>query len=338
MEKTNLQDFVCIMPFTYLAPFEDRIDACCGDWCDVRIPCDSIESAWTSKEMQDFRQNILDGNYSHCNEKCPFKADILRGNSSWLFVPKKDRSWNVINPPLKHIKFCSDETCNLHCKSCRDHKIVTNGTFLQRQLFELEMSDTLREHLERIDLLGSGDPFVSKPSRHWLFNFKPEDYPALKYIHIHSNGQLWTPEMNSKLDNVLPYIHSYEISIDASCKETYEKVRRGGSWDRLQVNLNTLIEVCKDACATFSFVVQKLNWQEIVLFYRYIATLKDFHKVSKDIVWSLRYSPAEKWKTTVEEYEDEINIRGNSEILKKVSEDLEALRNLREDIHIDSAL
>ena len=69
------------------------------------------------------------------------------------------------------------------------------------------------------------------------------------------------------MKNVWPYVKSCEISIDAATKDTYEnKVRINGNWDELIDNLKFIATIPKLRKIKTSFVVQKHNYKEMVLF------------------------------------------------------------------------
>lgn len=352
-KKDILKKYVCLMPFKYLAPFETRIDACCGDWCDIHLRYDptgkiktaykTIEDAWRSPEMQEFRQTILDGTYTHCNDRCPYKIGLVESGNITGFVSKEDidlnsDQWSVSKSPLRHIKYCSDETCNLHCKSCRPERIVTKGEYLQAQIEDVEGSD-IKNTLTRIDVLGSGDPFVSRAARAWLFDFDPATYPNLEEIHIHTNAQMWTETTHRRLERLFPYFKSLEVSIDAASKETYEKIRRGGKWDRLQENLERIFTLPNLTDICLSYVIQKLNYSEVFDFVKYAVNLRDSY--NPECFMSLRLSPAEKWKPTNEEYESEISIYNDSHMMSVATAQVNLSREYAKTlfrVRIDSSL
>lgn len=350
--QKELKEHVCYMPFTYLSPFEAHVDPCCGDWITLHIPYDptgktegsykSLVDVWTSKQMKALRQSVLDGSYRFCTDKCPYKIGLLRGFKT-NFVSKEkvrenSKEWDIEHPPLRHLKFCSDITCNLYCKTCRPSRMSSRGIEIRNQIEDIESSE-IRESLQRIDLLGSGDPFVSKPAREWLFNFDPKKYPSLQDVHIHSNGQLWTKQNHERMGDVIPYIHTLEISIDAATKETYEKVRRGGSWERLQENLKErILRLPNLRDITFSFVIQRLNYKEIEQFYFYVRDT--IFSINPNLVVFIRMSPAEHWRATKEEYSTEIDVRNNPKIWKEVVRQIEEVRKLalKDRIRLDSGV
>jgi molybdenum cofactor biosynthesis enzyme MoaA len=84
-----------------------------------------------------------------------------------------------------------------------------------------------------------------------------------------TNGMLF-PEKWSKISNMAPMIREIQISIDAASKETYEKIRRGGKWERLRDSINYMQELKRRKELSFAlqacFVVQASNYNEIPAF------------------------------------------------------------------------
>jgi MoaA/NifB/PqqE/SkfB family radical SAM enzyme len=121
---------------------------------------------------------------------------------------------------------------------------------------------------------GTADAFASASYRNYLKNFKPEKYPKLKKIHLHTNGSLWTKEMWESMDTIHPYVKTCEISIDAATKETYEeKTRIGGKWDVLIQNLKYIATIHTIDNIRLSFVVQESNFREMEQFYDLIRNI-----------------------------------------------------------------
>jgi len=118
----------------------------------------------------------------------------------------------------------------------------------------------------RLYITGTGDPFASPFFRSFLQEFDSKKYPKVKTVHLHTNGNLWTPSMWNSMKNVHPYVGSVEISIDASNKETYDIVRRNGDWDMLMENLDYINTLDTIDVITLSFVVQNINYKEIFEF------------------------------------------------------------------------
>jgi molybdenum cofactor biosynthesis enzyme MoaA len=84
-----------------------------------------------------------------------------------------------------------------------------------------------------------------------------------------------------------------EISIDAATKETYEVIRRGGTWETLLLNLEFISTLGLHDIRT-SFVVQDTNYLE----------MNDFYNLMTDIFnrkANIYFSKITNWGTYTEE-------------------------------------
>jgi len=260
---------ICNTPFIYLEHFKDFYAPCCPAWVDesMKIPVEghTIKEAWTSQKFQDFRASIIDQSFKYCNGRCPElrKASLGRRNEF--------QSTTSLTPPLKVLRFSFDEGCNLQCPTCRNHKKESDSEFTRNKILEIEQE--VGKELTRIELSGTGDPIYSKELRNWMVNYDPEKYPNVKTIHLCTNAQLFTESFYSKLTKIKPYLNSISISIDASCKETYERVRLGGNWGRLVKNLKFINTISEIEFKEFNFVVQKENYRELLSFRDFLTEI-----------------------------------------------------------------
>jgi wyosine [tRNA(Phe)-imidazoG37] synthetase (radical SAM superfamily) len=72
--------------------------------------------------------------------------------------------------------------------------------------------------------------------------------------------------MWNSLSHIHDLIKTIEISIDAASEDVYKQVRRGGDWNTLLTNLNTISTLgLKDV--RVSFVVQDSNYFQMLEFY-----------------------------------------------------------------------
>lgn len=117
--------------------------------------------------------------------------------------------------------------CNLNCKMCYVKKTGRNMDFdLFKKIVE-ETKDIANMHLQ-----GLGEPLMNSEI------FRMLEYAKKKNIDtsITSNGLLLNENAIKRLKSVgIKFIY---LSIDASSKELYEKIRRGGNFDILEKNLN----------------------------------------------------------------------------------------------------
>lgn len=121
---------------------------------------------------------------------------------------------------------------------------------------------------------------------------------------VNTNAQLWTPELWRTLAPASRQVRTAHISVDAATAATYERNRRGGSWETLQRNLAFVSDLRRRGelrFVTLSFVVQANNFQEMPAFVelveRFGFDLAYFHKLRN---WG-SYSREEYWLRAVHE-------------------------------------
>ena len=313
MEKsTNRKDFVCWNPYTYMEIHENGLATmCCPAWLPTRFNAFKLNEEWRSDKAWKVRKSIEDGNYKYCQDRfCPILTAIREGRADDIGIERvtpETFNWTKDKlPPLKHVKFCFDPTCNLACKTCREKKIVYMGPERQAANRMMEMIERdLAQDLELIDVSGSGEVFFSPTFRNWLFNMDPAKYPKLKNIHIHTNGQLWTELLWNQFEgSAKQFIHSAEISIDAASEKTYEAIRRGGSWKKLVDNLNFIRTIPLETI-TCSFVIQRDNYLEIEAFYEFIKSIFEGSAVQG---WKVMYGRVGDWGRLTRDHWNYVNI------------------------------
>jgi MoaA/NifB/PqqE/SkfB family radical SAM enzyme len=194
---------------------------------------------------------------------------------------------------------CSyDKSCNLYCPSCRTEIIVESD--YEQEIWDIQkkLQNEVLKDAHLISITGSGDPFGSPFYRRLLQTMRKEAMPHLENLHIHTNGQLWTPKMWSTIPEVIRgFVKTTEISIDAAISATYSINRRGGSFERLLKNLEFISELRRNGPlnkVTISMVVQKNNFKE----------MPDFVSLGKRFDFDLvSFSRLMNWGTfTDEEY------------------------------------
>jgi sulfatase maturation enzyme AslB (radical SAM superfamily) len=280
---TDLKNYTCTVPFVNMEIMDGASYMCCASWLKKEIPGDiKIKNLWNCNEAKEIRKSIYDGSYSYCDKtQCPFLSEIISGqpltptnpivNTKDLPDYIKDNYMEKTGEMLigpKMLQFSFDRTCNYKCPSCRVDFIVNGNKDIKNvELTIEEIEEVYAKDLVTIYITGSGDPFASVSFRNFLRNFKPEKYPSLENIHLHTNASLWNEEMWNSMKSIHPYVKTCEISIDAGLKETYENYTRlGGKWDILIDNLKFINTIPKLKYIKTSFVVQSHNYKEMTTF------------------------------------------------------------------------
>ena len=297
----SLSKYVCTRPFNYVEIQKDGVYSCCTTWLPNKVcEINQIDGSWISDNLKEVHESILDGSYKFCSKsKCPHLSKLINtgtpveGN---LFIEKSLFDYEKYKTGPTDINFALERSCNLSCPSCRDNVIMAKGEEFKFIDDTINKSiDVYGKNLEYIYLSGTADPFASKTFRNFLINFDKTKFPKLQNIHLHTNGLLLNKKMWESLKNSHEYINSIEISIDASTKETYEKVRRGGDWFMLLENLK-YISTLDIPYKKVSFVVQDNNYFEMLEFYNLMSDI-----FNNDVFFF--YNKISNWGTfTDEEY------------------------------------
>jgi MoaA/NifB/PqqE/SkfB family radical SAM enzyme len=267
---TILKKYVCRTPFTYLELHKYGVYSCCPSWLPNKVgSLENINDIWNGKELAEVQESILDGTYKFCSKtQCPYLAQLLtEGIIDQVFAEKSKFNLEKTKKGPTNINFAFDRSCNLSCQSCRSVAIMANGEeikFIDSTIDKV--TETFGKSITMIYLSGAADPFASKSIRKFLINFDKIKFPNVNHIHLHTNGLLLTKKMWEDMSNIHNIIKTLEISIDASNKETYEIIRRGGNWEILMENLE-FISTLKLRNKRVSFVVQDTNYKEMENFY-----------------------------------------------------------------------
>jgi MoaA/NifB/PqqE/SkfB family radical SAM enzyme len=198
----------------------------------------------------------VDNSYRYCNNKqCSY---LLNDNiEGW---PRK-----IPQVQIKNIRLAIDNSCNLRCPSCRTELIfIKKGKEFERRI---QLADKVNAWLHSIDHpikvhIGSdGDPFASYVYRHFMTSTPVRE--NIKYSLL-TNGLMFE-EFSPRIPHIINNLTELGVSIDGASKETYETLRLGGSWQKINSNLKFIAELKKKHNFIFRlhFVVQKDNYHEM---------------------------------------------------------------------------
>jgi len=117
------------------------------------------------------------------------------------------------------------------------------------------------EHPIQVHIGSDGDPFASHVYRHFMEQTPERD--NIKYS-ILTNGLMFR-EFHSKVPHVINNLQELGLSIDGASKETYERLRLGGRWEKILDGLDCMAEQKQKHGFEFilHFVVQKDNYHEM---------------------------------------------------------------------------
>lgn len=284
MPRPPLSDpsLICSQPFEWCEIREDgRVFLCCPSW--LKMPIGNLlqqplAEIWNGTEARRIRTSVLDGSLQYCNpRRCPRRANctapvqaLAAVTDAEVAAALRGRKTRLPYGPKK-LNLCYDRSCNLSCPSCRREPWAPDaaaGELVQKITRRLRQE--VAASAEVLILSGSGDPFASPAYRELLQAVNPVDFPRLQRIELHSNGQLWTPELWQSLAVIHPYVRAAEISVDAASAATYRQ-NRGADFDRLLENLAFIASL--PLAVKLSCVVQANNFRELPAFAALAAAL-----------------------------------------------------------------
>jgi MoaA/NifB/PqqE/SkfB family radical SAM enzyme len=247
----------CPRPFdTVLIDKKGSCYACeCQSWLPQSIgnlqvkPLGEIIGSIMHTHLQD---SITDNTYRYCNEN---QCSYLKGG----------RLMDDDANEVRHLRLAIDDSCNLRCPSCRKSMIFHKSGSVYNRGIKLadKINDWLHDydHSIQVHMGSDGDPFASHVYRHFM-----ERTPKKNNItySILTNGLMFK-EFHTRVPHVITSLRELGVSIDGATKETYEKLRLGGRWDKINENLECISKL-KEQCNfrfILHFVVQQDNYHEM---------------------------------------------------------------------------
>jgi MoaA/NifB/PqqE/SkfB family radical SAM enzyme len=174
------------------------------------------------------------------------------------------------------ITFALDQSCNLSCPSCRNQIIsekYSQSTIKVRAVEEKLVP--LLPKLKTLHINPAGELFSSKSSRRLLELINNESCPDLQ-IDIISNGTLFSQEEWNKFPGIHGKVRTVRISTDAARRETFEKLRRLGNYDKFCENIIFLRDLRNENIIPqlgFSFTYQLDNFREMPEFLQFSKSM-----------------------------------------------------------------
>lgn len=248
---------VCPRPYdTVLIDKRGSCYACeCHSWLPQSIgnlQLKSLNEIIGSDMHQHLQGSVTDGTYRFCNEhQCSYirSGSVLHGQQK----------------EIQHLRLAIDDSCNLRCPSCRRNMIFHK----QGPSFNLgvRLADKINDWLHgfhhplQVHIGSDGDPFASHVYRHFMRNTPVKG--NIKYS-ILTNGLMFK-DFHSQVPHIIDNLQELGVSIDGASQKTYEKLRLGGKWEKINENLECMAELKTKRGFRFilHFVVQKDNYHEM---------------------------------------------------------------------------
>tara|TARA_R110002074_G_scaffold56398_1_gene139231 strand:- start:83 stop:592 length:510 start_codon:yes stop_codon:yes gene_type:complete len=134
-----------------------------------------------------------------------------------------------------------------------------------------------------------GDPFASHVYRHFMERTPQRD--NIKYSIL--TNALMLKESHTSIPYIMSNLNELGVSIDGASKETYEKLRLGGKWEKMLEALECVSQLKKTHGFVFSMhmVVQQDNWREMPM----MLDLADTHNAD-----NVYFNKIQDWNTGID--------------------------------------
>jgi len=225
---------------------------------------------------QSIRQSIINGTYQFCNEKV---CGVIQNNGLNTIDTVPENIKYLLEDSARfqlpyEISIHGDFTCNLSCPSCRTKVIKVDDDKVEQQnkVGEIIFNNLLGEPTDRrmhLMLSGTGEVFASPMLLNFMNKITLDKFPNVAFS-IGTNGLLCEKRWE-RIEHLESAIEKITVSIDATCADTYEKIRRGGNWDQLLTNMNFLKNKKQLTGMKLHtrMIVQDGNYSEILKFYEF---------------------------------------------------------------------
>ena len=246
----------CARPYdTVLIDKQGSCYACeCTAWLPQSIgnlQLKSLAEIVGSDMHRHLQDSIADGTYRYCN------------NSQCTYIKK-----NMFDRPsggIRHLRLAIDDSCNLRCPSCRRGLIFHKDGSAYN--LGIRLADRINEWLYdhdgdiQVHIGSDGDPFASHVYRHFMEHTPERD--NIKYSIL--TNALMFREFHTRVPYVIRNLNELGVSIDGASRETYEKLRLGGKWEKLLEGLECISRLKQKHNFRFilHFVVQRENYHEM---------------------------------------------------------------------------
>lgn len=176
--------------------------------------------------------------------------------------------------------------CNARCYMCPHSDMKRHQGIMSRQLYQKIIDQIQSKSIHSINLHNFGEPLVDKD---FVWKVKYAKKKGIKNISTNTNGMLLTPTLSKQI--IKSGLDELYISVDAATQKTYQKIRIGLNYQRVQKNIKTLIKLKKKLKSDnpkiiLDFLEFQLNQHEVKKFISKWKNLVDGVCISQIHDWS----------------------------------------------------
>lgn len=132
-------------------------------------------------------------------------------------------------------------TCNYRCIMCFRHTMEkSEPRMMSDKLFRAVVDEAAKNGCPSLSVNWNNEPLLDPKLVERIAYAKARGFLD---IRLNTNASLLTPEVSRGL--IEAGLTRLSVSLDAATKETYETVRVGGNWERVQANVQSFLDIRK---------------------------------------------------------------------------------------------
>jgi len=192
------------------------------------------------------------------------------GGFFYLILPPSFRRSPFLKSHPRCLGLEVTTVCNLQCNMC-EHSYWKEQEERHLSFEEFKYILSQFPELRSINPTGEGSAFLNPDY------IKMLRYLKNKHIFVYFIDNFMNIDEDLSRELIRMGVDGIYVSIDAACKETYEKIRIGGDFDKVKTNLKRFLEIKKilnsplpELCSRYT--IQKCNIQEMPDFVEFIAS------------------------------------------------------------------
>jgi sulfatase maturation enzyme AslB (radical SAM superfamily) len=271
----HLKGRFCSIPFEKLALSNDGARLCCPSYVPTVVgdpKTQTLDEIWNSPAAIEIRRSIVDGDYRYCLDLCPAivqdKLPRIESLPPGVFEAAVAGASAPLPAGPRHLALLHDRSCNLSCPSCRATLIA--ATVQERAEFQVILDRVIRPAFPSLRVLefAGGEILASAHLRSVALSIDREAAPDLR-VAIMSNGTLFDRAAWDQLRNIHGIVKLVYVSLDAAAADSFQELRRGGTWPETLANVEFLSTLRRDGLIEqfgITFVVQQRNFREMRAF------------------------------------------------------------------------
>jgi MoaA/NifB/PqqE/SkfB family radical SAM enzyme len=222
---------------------------------------------WYSKQAADFRRSVIDNSYRFCDlQLCNERITAHAGMSGKEFFAGRFDQNGMLKYPA-YILSSLDNTCNVQCIFCRQHRYVMPKEKIARlnSMIDSYFVPMFKDAV-RLGVSGGGECLASTFERNLLAAVCAK-FPSIQ-VGFLTNGLL-CDEKNVQQLGILDNLRDITVSLHAATAETYNQIIHHSNFERVMENVKYLADLKKRGKlqrVQISFVVTAINYREMKAF------------------------------------------------------------------------